>query len=392
MTSRRARAVLGVLSLSAFTFVTTELLPIGLLTVIAPDLGRSRSQVGLLVSGYALVVVLASIPLALLTQRVPRRQLLTVAMLLFAVANVAGALASTYEILAGSRLITALTQALFWSVAPPAVTGLFPVERRGRVVAVFGFGPALAPVLGVPLCTWLGQQAGWRTAFFLMAVAGVAAATAVAVLLPSAVPAEGGAARGTTPDRRRFRILVVVTAIGITGFLTFTTYVTPFLLDVAGFGAGALAPLLFVSGVAGAVGTLAVSRTLDAHPVASMAVPLAVGAFALLGLFAVGGSKPLAGVLLGGSGLAYAAYATSLQNRMFQLAPGSTDVASATLGTAFNLGIAAGSLAGGALLALPGSRSIAPAGGLLVVAALVLLIADSRAANSRCNKPANHIH
>jgi predicted MFS family arabinose efflux permease len=392
MTSRRAWAVLVVLSLSAFAFVTTELLPIGLLTVIAPDLGRSRTQVGLLVSGYAFVVVLASIPLALLTQRIPRRQLLAATMLLFAAANLAGALAPTYEVLAGARLVTALTQALFWAVAPPAATGLFPVARRGRVVAIFGVGPALAPVLGVPLCTWLGQQAGWRAAFTLMAAFGLVAVAAVAALIPSYRPAEGGAARGTAPDRRGFRVLVVVTAIGVTGFLAFTTYVTPFLLDVSGFGAAALAPLLFVSGAAGTIGTIAVSRTLDARPVSSMVVPLAAGAFSLLGLFALGGSRPIAAVLLAGSGFAYAAYATSLQNRMFQLAPGSTDVASATLGTSFNVGIAAGSLAGGALLPWHGPRPIALAGGLLIVAALAVLALDRRSADSQCNKPANQIH
>ncbi|GIF20247.1 DHA1 family L-arabinose/isopropyl-beta-D-thiogalactopyranoside export protein-like MFS transporter/DHA1 family inner membrane transport protein [Actinoplanes tereljensis] len=392
MTMRRAWAALVVLSLAAFAFVTTELLPIGLLAVMAPDLDRSRSQVGLLVSGYAVVVVLASIPLTLLTQRVPRRQLLTVTMVLFAAANLAGALAPTYEMLAGARLITALTQALFWSVSAPAVTGLFPVGKRGRVVALFGVGPALAPVLGVPICTWLGQQTGWRSAFVLMAAFGVVTAVAVAALLPSYRPEAGGAARGTAPDRRKFRIIVLVTAVGITGFLTFYTYVTPFLLDVSGFGDAALAPLLFVAGAAGTLGTVAVSRTLDRHPVGSMLVPLAIGAIALLGLAALGGLRPVTVVLLAGQGLAYAAFATALQNRMLQVAPGSTDLASATLGSAFNIGIAAGSLAGGALLSAHGPRPLALTGGLLVVAAVALLAADRRSTVSECNKPANQIH
>jgi len=376
--------------------VTTELLPIGLLTVMAPDLDRSRSQIGLLVSGYAVLVVLASIPLTLLTQRVPRRQLLTGTMLLFAAANLAGALAPAYEILAGARLITALTQALFWSIAAPAVTGLFPVGRRGRVVALFAIGPALAPVLGVPLSTWLGQQTGWRTAFAMMAAFGVVTAAAVAALLPSYPPADGGAALGTAPDRRRFRILTVVTAVGITGFLTFSTYVTPFLLDVAGFGAAALAPLLFVSGIAGTLGTFAISRTLDRHPLGSLLAPLVIGVVSLLGLYALGGSRPAAALLLGGAGLAYAGFATSLQNRMLQIAPGSTDLASAALSTSFNAGIAAGSLIGGALLPAHGPRPLALTGGLLVLAAFALLAADTairpRHTENECNKPANQIY
>ena len=149
---------------------------------------------GLLVSGYAVVVVLASVPLTRLTRRIPRRQLLGTTMILFAVANVAAALASTYTVLAGARLVTALTQALFWSVASATVTGPFPAAVRGRVVALFSTGAALAPVLGVPLGTWLGQQAGWRTSFAVLAGVGLAIAVAVVALIPSYPPDAGGAA------------------------------------------------------------------------------------------------------------------------------------------------------------------------------------------------------
>ncbi|MER7889006.1 MFS transporter [Micromonospora sp. NPDC094482] len=374
---RRASAALVVLSLTAFAFITTELLPIGLLTLIAPDLDRSRSQVGLLVSGYAVVVVLASVPLARLTQRVPRRQLLGVTMLLFAAANAVAAFASTYAVLAGARLVTALTQALFWSVVSPAVTGLFPVAVRGRVVALFSTGAALAPVLGVPAGTWLGQQAGWRAAFAVMAGIGVVAAAVVVVLIPSYSPESGGAARGTSPDARRFAMLLIATAVGVGGFLILQTYVTPLLLDVSGFTDAALAPLLFVSGAAGVVGTIIVARTLDTHPTASLLAPLSIGAASLLGLYALGALRPATVVLLAGVGIAYAAFATAVQNRMLQLAPGSTDLASAGVSTAFNAGIAAGSLLGGILLPGPGPRLLALIGGLLTLAALAVLAVDA---------------
>ena len=375
---RRASAALAVLSLAAFAFITTELLPIGLLTRIAPDLDRSRSQVGLLVSGYAVVVMLASVPLTRLTHRIPRRQLLGFTMVLFAGANAVAALASTYGVLAGARVVTALTQAMFWSVASAAVTGPFPVAVRGRVVALFSTGAALAPVLGVPLGTWLGQQAGWRAAFAVLAGVGLAIAVAVVVLIPSYPPAAGGAARGTAPDARRFPMLLIATAVGVAGFLTLQTYVTPFLLDVSGFTDAALAPLLFVSGAAGVAGTITVARTLDAHPVVSLLAPLSVGAASLLGLYALGMLEPATVVLLAGVGVAYAAFATAVQSRMLQLAPGSTDIASAGVSTAFNTGIAAGSLLGGALLPGPGPRLLALVGGLLTLAALAVLAADAR--------------
>jgi DHA1 family L-arabinose/isopropyl-beta-D-thiogalactopyranoside export protein-like MFS transporter/DHA1 family inner membrane transport protein len=383
---RRAWAALAVLSLAAFAFVTTELLPVGLLTLMASDLDRSRTQVGLLVSGYAVVVALASVPLTRLTQRIPRRQLLGVTMVLFAAANTVAAFASTYAVLAGARLITALGQALFWSVASATVTGPFPVAVRGRVVALFSTGAALAPVLGVPASTWLGQQAGWRAPFTVMAVLGLAVAAAVVLLVPSYPPEAGGAARGIAPDTRRFAMLLAATAVGITGFLTLTTYVTPFLLDVSGFGDAALAPLLFVSGAAGVAGTIIVARTLDSHPVASLLAPLGVGTAAMLGLYAFGPVEPATVVLLAGSGLAFAAFATAVQNRMLQLAPGSTDIASAGVSTAFNVGIAAGSLLGGLLLSgAQGPRLLALAGGLLTLASLGILLADAQRGTNRRN-------
>jgi DHA1 family L-arabinose/isopropyl-beta-D-thiogalactopyranoside export protein-like MFS transporter/DHA1 family inner membrane transport protein len=375
---RRAWAALAVLSLAAFAFVTTELLPIGLLTLIAPDLDRSRSQVGLLVSGYAFVVVLASVPLTVVTRRVPRRLLFGTTLALFAVANAAGALASTYEVLAVARLITALAQALFWSIVGPTVAALFPVGMRGRVISLFGAGAALAPVAGVPIATWVGQQAGWRAAFAGMAVAGVAIAAAVVALLPTVPAGSGTAATGTAPDRRHFVSLLIATAVGVGGFLTFNTYVTPFLLDVSGFGSAALAPLLFVAGAAGVAGTIAIGRILDRRPVGSLLLPLSVGVVALFGLYALGPSKPATILLIAGIGLGYAGFATAVQSRMLQVAPGSTDMASAGISTAFNMGIAAGSLLGGALLPGVGSRPLALVAALLTVVALTVLVVDAR--------------
>ncbi|MBM0202850.1 MFS transporter [Micromonospora sp. STR1s_5] len=375
---RRAKAVLVTLSLAAFAFITTELLPVGLLTRMAPDLDRSRSQVGLLVSGYAVVVVLASVPLTRLTQRVPRRHLLGVTMLLFAVANAAAALAPTYAVLAGSRLATALAQALFWSVATATVIGPFPVAVRGRAVALFATGATLAPGARRTPRHLARQQAGWRAAFAVLAGIGVAIAAAVLLLLPSYPPAAGGAARGSAPDGRRFAVLLIATALGIGGFMTLQTYVTPFLLDVSGFADAVLAPLLFVSGAAGVVGTLVAARTLDTRPIASLLTPLAIGTVSLLGLYALGALKPGVVALLGGIGLAYAAFGSAVQNRMLQLAPGSTDIASAGVSTAFNAGIAGGSLLGGALLPALGARPLALAGGLLTLAALTLLAVDAR--------------
>ncbi|MEV4617677.1 MFS transporter [Asanoa sp. NPDC049573] len=383
----RATAALVALSLAAFAYVTTELVPIGLLTLIAPDLGRSRSAVGLLVTGYAFVVVVASLPLTYLTKRVPRRRLLTATFAIFVLATALAALAHSYWVLAGARLAAAATQAMFWSVVGSTVTGLFPAEVRGRIVARFSVGPALAPVLGVPLATWIGQQAGWRTAFAVLAAVGLVTGAVVTTLLPSFPPADGGAARGTTPDAARYRTLLVITAVGITGFFTAQTYITPFLLDVSGFASAALSVLLLVSGVAGVFGTMLVGRFIDSRPVVAMATPLTLVGSSLLLLYAFGPVKPVTVVLLALAGLAFSALAAAVQGRTLQLAPGNTDLASAGVGSAFNAGIASGSLLGGTLLPAAGTRPLPLVGGLLVLTALAVALLDAHQARRRTLPP-----
>jgi predicted MFS family arabinose efflux permease len=381
--TRRAAAGLTALSVGTFVYVTTELLPIGLLTVIAADLGRSRSEVGLLVTGYAVVVVLASLPLTRVTRRVPRRYLLAGTLGVFVVGTMLTTAAVNYSMLLIARLLIGLSQALFWSVVVPTAAGLYPPRVRGRVLARLVIGTSLAPVLGVPAGTWLGQQAGWRMAFLVMAGVGLATGIAMLATLPASTPPEGEAARGPEPDARRYAVLVAATAFGVTGFLTAYTYVTPFLLDVSGFDGRALGPLLLVTGVAGVVGTQVVGTFLDRRPWAAVVVPLAVLACALTGLYTAGAVKPAAVVLLATMGMAYSALAVAIQNRTLQIAPVSTELAAAGSSSAFNVGIAAGSFLGGELVAGAGVRSVALVGAGLTALALAMLLCEPWVARFR---------
>ncbi len=378
VSNRRATLALIALSVAAFSYVTVEVLPIGLLTVIASDLHRSRSEAGLLVTGYAIVVVIASIPLARVTQRIPRRLLLGVTLSVLVVATVASAAAQSYAVLLGARLVTALTQAMFWCVVASTATGMFLPKVRGRVVSRLSIGNSLAPVLGVPAGTWLGQQLGWRAAFLVMAAVALVTCLAVVTFLPTFNPEDGTAARGTAPDARRFRILVLVTSVVVTGFLLAYTYITPFLLDVSGFSASALGPLLFVSGISGVIGTFAVGALFDKRPWSTMIVPLGLLSVGLVGLYLLGEAKPAAIALVGLIGLGFGALPPALQARTLQVAPGSTDMASAAISTAFNIGIAAGSFVGGLLISSVGVRSVALVGGLLAATALIIMLSDAR--------------
>jgi DHA1 family L-arabinose/isopropyl-beta-D-thiogalactopyranoside export protein-like MFS transporter/DHA1 family inner membrane transport protein len=375
---RRAVAALVALAMAAFCYVTTEVLPIGLLTLIAPDVHRSTAAAGLLVTGYALMVLLASLPLTRLTRRMPRRRLLTITMCIFVAATLLSALSKNYNELLATRLLTGLTQAMFWSVVFSTATGLFPPGVRGKVVARLSIGSALAPVIGIPFGTWLGQQVGWRAAFAVMSGISLIACVAVAVLVPTISPDKGGAARGTAPDVRRFGLLLVATVLGVTGALGTFTYVTPYLLTVSGFVAGVLSLLLLAQGVAGVFGTLIVGRFLDRYPWGALVSLFAMMSVGLFGLYAFGPDKVLAVILLALSGLSFSGLAAAIQHRSMQVAPGSTDTASAGTSSAFNLGIAAGSFLGSVLIANVGVREVPLAGGLLATVALAIMVSEPR--------------
>lgn len=364
------------LSVSTFIYVTTETLPIGLLQLISGDLHTSLSAIGLLVTCYGLVVVVASIPLTHLTRRVPRRTLLSGLLGIFVVATFVSAVASNYGVLLGARIVTALSQALFWSIVVPTAAGLFSPRVRGRVLAMVFGGSSLAAVLGVPAGTWFGQLAGWRTSFVALSVIGLLALAGVARLLPGDRPGQSESMLGTTPDARRFWLLMVSTVLAVTGSFVMFTYVSPFLTGVTRLSLATVGPLLFVRGVAGIVGVFVGGPLVDWSPWTALMIPVVVQAAALLGLYEFGGRPVVAVVLVALSGLAFAAMTTALSSRVLQLAPGSVDLAAAGASTAVNVGITAGAFIGSVLLPWAGVRSTTLVGGLLSVAALAVVLGE----------------
>ncbi|MEU8180082.1 MFS transporter [Micromonospora sp. NPDC049044] len=370
---RRAVYALAALSAATFCYVTTEVLPIGLLTLIAPDLGRTRSEAGLLVTGYAVVVMIVALPLTRITRRVPRRPLLAGSLGVFAAATAVSAFASSYEVLLAARLVSATTNGIFWAVVFPVAISMFPANIRGRIVARLSIGNALGPVLGVPLSTWLGGQAGWRAAFLAMAVLGFVTCIAVVLLLPNVTTQESAADTGPLPDRHRFVVILVATVLAVTGAMGAFTYMTVFLLDVSGFAAASLGILLFVQGSFGVAGTWAVGRVLDRFPLGVVLALLGLITAAMLGLYGVGTSKVLTIPLLAVAGMSFSSLIASIQHRIMQVTPSTTDMASASLSVAFNVGLAVGSLIGAGLLATAGVRVIPLFAGLLTGAAFALL-------------------
>ena len=323
---------------------------------------------------YGLVVVLASVPLTRLTRAVPRRLLLCALLGLYACSALAAAAAPGYGGLVLARVVTALSQALFWSVVVPVAAGLFPAAVRGRVLAVVFGGGSLAAVVGVPLGTWIGQHLGWRWSFAALAGAGAVGVVALATSLPAAGGSLDPAGRGSEPDRRRFRAVLAMTVLATTGTFTFFTYLSPYLAAVA-VPAGLLSLVLLLRGLAGIAGVAVGGPLVDRRPRLSLALPVAVQAGALLLLFRPPGAVA-AVVLVTLTGWAFGAFTTPLSTRILQVAPGSVDLAVAGISSAINAGITLGALLGSGLVAAGTVSGTALAGGLLSLAALALLRRD----------------
>lgn len=374
----RGRAVVAVtaLSVALFAFATVETLPVGLLPQIAHGLGVSLPSVGLLVTGYGLVVMATAVPLTAVTRRVPRRRLLAVLLGVFTAATLLCGVTPGYGILLGARILIALTHAVIWSVVASAAAGMFPERVRAKVVAALFSGSSLAQVAGVPTGTWLGQQTDWRVPFLVMSALGLVAGTIVVAGLPSASAEDNPAAIAPEPSGFRFALLVTVTALVVAGFFTFYTYVTIFLTRVAGMSSHSVGAVLAVGGVAGLMGTSVSGVLSDRNTRATMtgSVMLVTAALALL---VAAGSHPTAAVTaVALLSLSLSGMITALTSRVLRIAPGNVDVASAASSAAFQAGIAGGSFLGGRLLDAHGPHYTVVTGAALAAAGLALLLLE----------------
>jgi predicted MFS family arabinose efflux permease len=387
LSRRRRLAAVGALGAAAFCFATGDSLPVGLLPVMSASLRVSLLATGLLVTIYAVVVVVASAPLTYLTRGVPRRPLLSGLLGIFAAGTLAGAAAPGYGWLMATRVVTALSQAVFWSIVFVAAAGMFPASERGRAIAVAASGGPLAILLGVPAGTWLGQHAGWRVAFVAVAGVGLATAAAVVALVPARGPAENHAAAGTHPDALRFGLLVAATLLAVAGTYTSYTYVSAFLTKVSGLPAADVPLVLLLGGLASLAGIGCSGFLMSRHPRAALAGPAAILAASMFWLYVLGTVGPAAAILQGVESFGVAGIGVSMQARVFVVSPRGTDIASAVFSSAYNVGIASGPVIGGLVLSGPGLRATPLAGGLLASMALAVIFSELRCGARHGSQP-----
>ena len=347
----RVAAAVAVLTLATFAAVTAETLPVGLLPMIATDLGTTESRVGLLVSAYAVVVAVVSLPLTALVSRWPRRRALVALLVVYAVGNAVFAATSHYPVAVAARLLAGLAHAGFFSVAVGAAVSLVPPVRAGRVTAVVFSGVTLAFAGGVPAGTALGTAIGWRWAVAGIAVVLLVLGGLAAVLLPAAPPP---AAAAPTPVREvlRRRPVVLIAAVSVLltlGHYTAFTYVSP-VLRAAGVGEQQVSLALFGYGAAGALGLVLAGALADRVP-----RPALVGAASLvvvtLGVIAAAGtSTALVVTAVVVWGIAFGAQPTLLQTAARRASADAGDFAPGLTNATTNVGIAGGGVLGGLLV------------------------------------------
>jgi len=381
--SARVAAALAVLVVATSAAVTAETLPVGLLPMIARDLSVSESRVGLLVSAYAVVVAVASLPLTALLARFPRRRALTGLLTTYAVGTALLAVTSDYWVAVAARLLAGVAHAGFFSVAVGAAVSLVPPETAGRVTSVVFAGVTVAFAGGVPLGTALGTAIGWRWAFAGIAGLLLLIAALAATLLPSAPPPSASA---PVPVRqvlqRRAVLLVAAVSVVVTlGHYTAFTYVAP-ILRAAGVGADQVSLVLFGYGAAGALGLALAGVLADRVPRVAL-----VGGVVLVGvsLAAIGAAGTATGLVVGATvvwGVAFGAQPTLLQTAARRTSRDAGDFAPGLTNATTNVGIAGGGVLGGRELLVASPPALAVTGAVLAAAALLLVLAGPRLART----------
>lgn len=372
---KRAMAVLVMMALAAFVIVTNEIAPQGLIRLMAADLGTSESAMGLATTVFAMTIMITTLPLALLTTKLPRRPVIVGTMLWWSVGTLVVATADTFSQLLIGRVFSGMGQALFWAVAAPTVTRLFAPHLRGRKVTRLMLGASAAGVIGLPMSTWLGQQTNWQIPFVIVGLGGLVLAVALAFVLPTLTSSERDATRGDVPSLPHFiRVLIVVLLAAASMAVTWT-YITPFFVEIAGFDEETVPLLLALGGAVGVAAMWIAGKYLDRWPVKSIVVGLGGLLAAWLTLALLGSFKAAAIAAIVMQGTSWSLLVAAMLNWALRHTPWSSDIGAGAQASAFNGGMAAGSILGGGMLAWWGAQILPFASaGLVVIAGVLVLI------------------
>ena len=365
------------LTLSTFIFNTSEFIPIGLLTSIADDFAITESKAGLLITIYAWVVALASLPLMMAFAKTENKKLMLSLVALFTASHILSGFSNSYVMLMISRIGVACSHAVFWSIVTPLAVHVAPEGHRSTALSMIITGSSIAMIVGLPLGRAVGLMVGWRVTFLLIAILSAIVLCLLAAFLPK-VPSDNNISLKTLPtlvSTPALLCIFVMTALTITGHFTVYSYIEPFLGQAAGFTNGEITMVLSAFGVIGIIVSVLFSKYYDRHQFAFLRV-------AVLGICIC---TLLLGISSGNSfimvctcllwGLSINCFNISLQSCIIDYSPFGTAIAMSIYSGIYNVGIGAGALVGGIVCSHIGIPFVGYVGGAVsLVSALFFLL------------------
>ncbi|MCO7126552.1 MFS transporter [Sporolactobacillus shoreicorticis] len=369
------------LAISAFAIGTTEFISVGLLPLIMDEFHVSYSLAGWTVTLYALGVTVGAPVLTALTIRIPKKQLLILIMVVFLIANSLAVGALSFSMLLAARILSSFSHGVFMSIGSTIAADIVAPNKRASAIAIMFTGVTLATVTGVPIGTFIGQTLGWRAAFVIIVAIGLIALITSSILIPSKLK--------KLPKMKftdQFRLIktgplllvFVITALGYGGTFVVFTYLSPLLETISGYSTSAVALILFLYGIAIAVGNTVGGKVSNANPMKALIFMFLLQAISIFLLYFTTSNKWAGLLTIVFMGLFAFMNVPGLQLYAVLLAerfvPESVSVASAVNIAAFNGGVALGSFIGGLVVEHIGLINTTWIGALMVLSAAFLSI------------------
>ncbi len=362
------------LTLSAFIFNTSEFIPVALLTDIGRDFGLTEAKAGMLISVYAWVVMVLSLPLMLMTSRMEMRKLLLGVVAVFTSFQVMSYLSTSFGMLMVSRIGVACAHSIFWSIVSIIAVKIVPDSHRALALSMIVTGTSVAMILGLPLGRVIGLSLGWRLTFLSIGAVSLFVFLYLLALLPK-VPSGGGMTARDLPAMLKNKVLIgifITTAAFATGYYTAYSYIEPFLQQVGRMSESAITMTLMIFGGAGIIGSMLFSKYYPKIRFSFINISM-IGLIAgVLLLLPVSFSVPVTIAVCALWGMSATAFNVAMQSEIITDTPQSqTSVAMSIFSGIFNFGIGTGALIGGLVCTHLSISFIGIGGGVIVLSALL---------------------
>ncbi|RDE69016.1 sugar transporter [Aggregatibacter segnis] len=364
------------LAFAGFVFNTTEFLPVALLSDIADSFHIPVEHAGLMITIYAWIVSLMSLPFMLMTAKLERRSLLIKLLIVFVASHVLSVLAWDFWVLLLSRIGIAFTHAIFWSITTSLAVRVAPKDKKAQAIGLLAMGSALAMVLGLPLGRVIGQYFGWREAFAIIAVLAFTILILLYRFLPHLESRNAGSLRSLPLLIKRPLLLglYALTILIISAHFTAYSYIEPFMVRIGEMSDSAATVILLIFGLSGIIASLLFNRFYQRSPTAFLLTSMGILGLSLVLLLPLSGSQFSMFLLAFIWGIGISGIGLSLQVRVLQLASDATDVAMAIYSGLYNVGIGGGALLGNQVMQHLGLANIGFSGAAFAMLGIGLFV------------------